>query len=140
MCNFCPNTSNSKLQKVNIRLGESKPLKNCTVCQNCLEVLLRSGYSMCTFCGNGNPCFVRAKNLIKVWQYIPSTKSFELQNICKLAVEKGVAEKCPCCSRDILCSEEVLEKLGKCPDCYLNDLLYEEYCDYIEDLDALEHF
>lgn len=140
MCDFCTNASNSNLRKVTIYRGELQPPKICTVCQSCFEVLLHSGYGVCNFCGIGNPCIGKSEHFFKVWKYIPSTKSFELQNICKWGVAKGLAEKCPCCFRDILCSEEVLALLGKCPDCYLNDLLYEEYCDYIEDLDALEHF
>ena len=77
---------------------------------------------------------------LKIWQYNPKTNGFEVQNICKDVAETAHAKKCPCCTGRILCSEEVLAKLGKCPDCYLNDMLYEQYCDYIEDLDALEHF
>ena len=80
------------------------------------------------------------EQLLRIWQYVPLTNSFEVQDICKEVAETAHAKKCPCCNGKILCSEEVLEKLGKCPDCCLNDMLYEQYCDYIEDLDALEHF
>ncbi len=140
MCKICNNPSESEFQNVTIRCGESKALKNCTICQKCLEVLLHSGYSLCTFCDNGNPCIVKPDHFVKAWQYVPSTNGFEVQNVCQLAVKKGYAQKCPCCSRDILCSEEVLALLGECPDCYQADLLYKQYYDYIEDLDALEHF
>ena len=137
-CKFCGANGNGR--NFNIYDGIGVLQKDVYICLDCFKTLTDLGVVACNFCGKAVPCVGKSESFHKVWQYIPSKKSFQLQNICKWAVAESLANKCPCCSGDVLCSEEVLTLLGKCPNCYQADLLFEQYCEHIEDLDALEHF
>ena len=152
-CNSCGKELvgiNDDIRPYNVYSGSASFQENVCLCSSCVNKKLRDfGFVLCDFCGESVACIGKAEHFLNAWRHSPSGEGFELQSVCKWAVENGIVQKCPCCYKQPLCSKEVWVELGnQCPECYRDyDVFYEdilaeeaEYIDGYRIDDLIEHF